>query len=116
VCCALFHSPMSYSIIFWGDSPLSHGIFKMQKRVLRMLMGIGYRDSCRELFKEQKILTLPSQYIFSLLLFVICNMSLFVPNSVYHDVNTRQKNDLRVPHAHRTMYQKGVLLLWYQSL
>ena len=36
-------------------------------------------------------------------------MSLFVPNSVYHDINTRQKNDLHVPHAHRTMNQKGVL-------
>ena len=51
----------------------------------------------------------PSQYIFSLLLFVTCNMSLFVPNNVYHDINTRQKNDLHVPQAHRTMYQKGVL-------
>jgi hypothetical protein len=106
---ALFHSTMSYGIIFWGNSPHSHGIFKMQKKVLRILMGIGYRDSCRELFKEEKIGTLPSQYIFSLLLFVIRNMSLFVPNSAYHDINTRQKNDLHVPHAYRTMYQKGVL-------
>ena len=72
-------------------------------------MGKGYRDSCRELFKEGKILTLPSQYIFSLLPFVIHNTSLFVPNSVYHGINTRQKNDLRMPYAHRTLYQKGVL-------
>jgi hypothetical protein len=81
----------------------------MQKRVFRILMGIGYRDSCRKLFKEEKILTFPSQYIFSLLLFVNHNMSLFIPNSVYHDINTRQKNNLHVPHAHRTMYQKGAL-------
>jgi hypothetical protein len=26
-----------------------------------------------------------------------------------NDINTRQKNDLHVPYAHRTMYQKGVL-------
>jgi hypothetical protein len=52
---------MSYGIIFWGNSPHSLGIFKIQKRALRILMGIGYRDSCRELFKEEKILTLPSQ-------------------------------------------------------
>jgi hypothetical protein len=49
--------------------------------VLRILMGIGYRDSCRELLKEQKILTLPSQYIFSLLLFVIRNMRHSVPEA-----------------------------------
>jgi hypothetical protein len=59
--------------------------------------------------KGGKILTLPSQYIFSLLLFVTRNTSLFALNSVYHDINTRQKNDLHVPHAHRAKYQKGVL-------
>jgi hypothetical protein len=72
-------------------------------------MGIGYMDSCRDLFKEEKILTLPSQYIFSLLLFVTRNTSLFALNSVYHDINTTQKNDLHVPHARWTKYQKGVL-------
>src|SRR5215510_10031220 len=72
-------------------------------------MGIGYRDSCRELLKELKILTLSSQYILSLLLFVIHSRGHFVPNSVYHDINTRQKNDLHLPHASLTMYQKEVL-------
>jgi len=61
---SLFHSITSYGILFWGNSPHSPIIFKMQKRVLRILVGVGYRDSCRELFKEQKILTLTSQYIF----------------------------------------------------
>jgi hypothetical protein len=100
---------MSYGIIFWGNSPHSHDIFKMQKSVLRILMGIGYRDSCRELFKEEKILTFPLEYIFSLLLFVTRNTSLFALNSVYHDINARQKNDLHVPHAHWAKNQKGVL-------
>ena len=54
-------------------------------------MGYGYRESCRELFKELKILTLSSQYIFSLLLFIVNNRDYFVSNSVYHDINTRQK-------------------------
>ena len=68
---SLFHSVMSYGIMFWGKSPHSTVIFKMQKRVIRILMGRCYRESCRELFKELKILTLQSQYIFSLLLFVV---------------------------------------------
>jgi hypothetical protein len=45
----------------------------MQKRVIGIIMGYGYRESCRELFKELKMLTLSSQYIFSLLLFVVNN-------------------------------------------
>ena len=46
-------------------------------------MGYGYRESCRELFKQLKILTLSSQYIFSLLLFVVNNRDYFVSDSVY---------------------------------
>jgi hypothetical protein len=34
----------------------------MQKRVIRIIMGFGYRESCRELFKELKILTLSPQH------------------------------------------------------
>jgi len=87
---SLFHSVMSFGIMFWGNSPYSPIIFKMQKRVLRILEGVGYRDSCRELFKELKILTLSSQYILSLLLFVTQNRGLFVSNSSFHNFDTRQ--------------------------
>jgi hypothetical protein len=67
---SLFHSIMSYDILFWEDSSHNSVIFKMQKRVMRIIMGYDYRESCRVLFKELKLLTLSSQYIFSLLLFI----------------------------------------------
>jgi len=51
-------------------------------------MGVGYRESCRGLFKDLKILTFTSQYIHSLLLFVVLNGVYFAPNSVYHNSNT----------------------------
>jgi len=82
---------MSYGIMFWGNSPHRPVIFKMQKRVIRILMEIGYRESCRESFKDLKILTLSSQYILSLLLFVVHNRGYFASNSLYYNVNTRQK-------------------------
>jgi hypothetical protein len=50
----------------------------MQKRVIRVIMGCGCGESCRELLKELKILTLSSQYIFSLLLFIVNNRDYFV--------------------------------------
>jgi len=62
---------MSYGIIFWGNSLHSSVISRMQKRVIRIILRCGYRESCRELFKELKILPLSSQYIFSLLLFIV---------------------------------------------
>jgi len=72
------------------------------------MIGCGYRESCRKLFVELKILPLASQYIFSLLLFVVNNRNYFIPNSVYHDSNTRHRNDLHLLQATLAMYQKGV--------
>jgi hypothetical protein len=71
-------------------------------------MGYGYRESCRELFKELKILTLSSQHIFSLLLFSVNNRDYFVSNSVYHNINTRRKYYLHLPQVSLALYQKGV--------
>jgi hypothetical protein len=71
------HSVVSYGIIFWGNSPFSNNIFKIQKRILRVITNAGRRDSCCELYKNLQILTLPSQYIYSLLVFVSKNRSCF---------------------------------------
>ena len=105
---SLFHSVMSYGIIFWGNSSHSSVIFKMQKRIIRIITGCGYREPCRELFKELKILPLSSQCIFSLLLFIVNNRDYFVSNSVYHNINTGQRNDLHLPQVTLAIYQKGV--------
>jgi len=64
---AYFHAIMSYGVIFWGQSPDTLKVFILQKRVIRTMMGCGRRDSCTGLFAELGILTLPSQYIFCLL-------------------------------------------------
>ena len=71
------------------------------------MMGCGHRESCRKLFMELKILPLTSQYIFSLLLFVVKNRNYFTPNSVFYDSNTRHRNDLHLPQATLATYQKG---------
>ena len=49
-------------------------------------------------------------YIFYLLLFVVHNRGYFASNSAHHNINTRQKNDLHLPHVSLTIYQKGVFL------
>ena len=57
------HSVMSCGIIFWGNSHHSNSIFKIQRRIIRIITNTGSRDSCRHLFKQLQILSLPSQYI-----------------------------------------------------
>jgi hypothetical protein len=41
-------------------------------------------------------------------MFVINNKDLFLTNSNHYDISTRQANNLHLPQANLTLYQKGV--------
>jgi hypothetical protein len=105
---AYFHSTMSYGIIFWGDSTDSEKIFKMQKTAIRIIIGSKNRDSCRDWFKNLKLLPFHSQYTFSLLLFVVDNKSMYNLNSCNHNINTWWKLDFHQHSVNLPLYQKGV--------
>ena len=64
---------MTYGFIFWGNSHYSNIIFRLQNRIIRNIVGLRGRDSCREYFKKLQMLPLQSQYMLSLLLFVVDN-------------------------------------------
>ena len=102
-----FHSVLSYGIIFWGNLVCSQHIFKIQKRMIRIISNLGVTDCCRCAFKELGILPLNLQYLYSLLMFVAKNRDLFQANTSFHSVNTRYKNDLHLPSAHLKIFQKG---------
>jgi len=59
------------------------------------------------LFKHLRIVPLQSQYILSLLLFIVDNKDPFQVNSEMHSINTRQNSNLHLPQANLTLYQKG---------
>jgi len=69
-------------------------------------VGIRGRDSCREHFKNLKILPLQSQYMYSLLLFVIDNGDYFKLNSEIQNISTRNKSNLHLPISNLSVYQK----------
>jgi len=68
--------------------------------------GCGIRVSCRNLFKKLQILPLTSQYMLSLLMFVVQNKNLFLTNNENQNLDTRQRNNLYLPQANLTIYQK----------
>jgi hypothetical protein len=59
-----FPSIMSCGLIFWGNSYHSNKVFKLEKRIIRIMVGIRDRESCREYFRTLQILPLQSQYIY----------------------------------------------------
>jgi hypothetical protein len=46
---AKFHLVMTYRLLFWGNSSYSRD-FRLQKRIIGIMMGARSRDSCREFF------------------------------------------------------------------
>ncbi|CAH2252093.1 jg13882 [Pararge aegeria aegeria] len=59
-----FHSIMSYGILLWGNAADISTIFVLQKRAVRSIYKMGPRESLRDKFKDFKIMTVYSQYIF----------------------------------------------------
>jgi hypothetical protein len=102
-----FHSIMTYGLIFWGNSHYSNIVFRLQKRIMRLIVEIRGRDSCREHFKKLRILPLQSQYILSHLLFVVDNGNYYRMTPEIQSINTMNKSNLHLPVSNLSVYQKG---------
>ena len=80
---ALVHCHVRYCIMAWGCSSASDYLFKIQRRAVRVLSGIGYRDDCRNSFVNHNILTLPCEYILSCIVYANTHRHTFPINSDY---------------------------------
>jgi hypothetical protein len=105
---AYFHSIISYGIIFWGNSTDSKKVFYIKKRIIRIMAGAKRRASYRELFKKFNVLPLASEFLLSLLSFVVDNMEKFQTNSAIHSISTIYRYNLPVPNSNLSKYQKEV--------
>jgi hypothetical protein len=105
---AYFYSILTYGIICWGNSTNVHQVFKLQKRTIRIMSGVGPRSSCRGLFKKLDILPAACQYILYLMLFIVDNLEDFQTNAYIHGLDTRNKNQLHLPMVNLSCAQKGV--------
>jgi hypothetical protein len=72
------------------------------------MTGSRHITSCKHLFQSLGILTVPSQYILSLMNFVLQNQEKYTLNIEVHNFNTRNKLKLHKPVSSLTLYQKGV--------
>ena len=98
-------------MVFLGVIIILVAAFLKLKKKIRTITNVGRWNSCHQLYKQLQILPLPSQYIFSLLVFVNKNRSLFLSNSEIHDKNTRFNHNLHLPSTNLTMVQKESCIL-----
>jgi hypothetical protein len=90
---AYFQTRMKYGIVFWGTGCDSIKFFRMQKKVIRLIAGIKKCESCRQIFKDFKVLTMPSFYIVEVLCFINKNKKNLNNKCHIHNHNTRSKCD-----------------------
>ena len=100
----LIYPFLSYAVAIWGhECSSSKSVFRLQKKAIRAVFRKRSRDSCRPLFLDNNILTFPSIYIMSCLIFVRKNFSIFETAPPVHRYNLRPQNNLQLP-AHRTSF------------
>jgi hypothetical protein len=75
-----------------GEIHQTARVFIIQKKIIRIMAGVKRRVSCRELLKKFTMLPLASEFLLSLLSFVVDNMEKFQTSSDIHNINTRHKH------------------------
>lgn len=92
---ALFESKLRYGIAAWGGSSLCYmeRVLLQQKKAVRIMTGIGWRDSCRDHFKQLNLLTVVNIYILEVVLLATsCQLTRQQDLHGYHTRNTRNFN------------------------
>ncbi len=103
-------SILSYGIVLWGQASGVKAVFRLQKRIVRIMTDSHFRASCKPLFKNKKILTLPALYIYEILVYIhLIQQQPLEELRFQHDYNTRNHNNFRLPTHRSTFFEKSPL-------
>lgn len=102
---SLVYSHISYHIVLWGNSPNASRVFIMQKRIIRLIFNLDFQQTCREHFRNHKILTFPSIYIYKCILYAKNHFNEFPRNQDFHKYSTRHGKQFCIPKHSTTLYE-----------
>lgn len=61
---------ITYGITVWGRTTDRDRVFLIQKKIIRLIFNLNNRDSCRPIFKNNKLLTYYGIYTYEVLTFL----------------------------------------------
>jgi hypothetical protein len=109
VCFAHCYAHFKYGLVFWGGNPKNKTIFKLQKRVLRIISGVSRWYSCRQLFQNLNLLSLPYMYIYEIVCYIKLNLEKLEQNNAIHNYNTCQNLNLHVQFCRTNVLKNGMM-------
>jgi hypothetical protein len=77
--------------------------------MIRSIVEVSARTSCRQLFKELNILTLVSLYIMEVICYIRKHHQFVNLNSNVHAYNTRRKMDIHFQSYDTDLYKRSVI-------
>lgn len=97
---------LCYGVAIWGaQSTRTSHIFRLQKKAIRLMFGMGRSQTCRGVFSSHNLLTFPSIYILECLTFFVKNKRFFpAVNTLRY--NFRNSNSLIIPKHNTTSYER----------
>lgn len=111
---SLFQSVYTYGFLCWGHFPHVGDIFALQRRALRVMEKLGYREDVRSSFIKLRILTVPCMYIYLCLCFFRQNRADYLEHADVHSYNTRNRHNVvnryvRLQHSRHSVNYYGGL-------
>ncbi len=83
-----------------------------QKKIVRSIMGVGYLEHCKPLFKELKIMTVFSLYFYNLALYAFKNKHKFMKNSdINTGIQTRNASCFSVPTHKTSAFERSIFYM-----
>jgi hypothetical protein len=104
---ACFRVHLRNGVTLLGGDPENIRIYRLQKKVVRIIGKVGRHISCRNLFKDLNILPLPCLYISEVVYRVKLNWEQVKRNEEIHDHYTRQKSGFHTQFCRTTLYKSS---------
>lgn len=94
------YSHLRFGIVFWGGSCDVQRVFVLQKRIVRAMFSMRYRESCRGVFRQHGLLTVYAIYIYECIMY-LADKGPVERHTADHAYNTRGRNVLCEYPIHR---------------
>jgi hypothetical protein len=90
-----------------GQFSIQYSYIQITEKIIRTITNSKNRNLCRNLLNNLNIFTFISQYVFSLLSFVITSRKQNITNSYIHGRNTRYGSDNQQTISNLPLHQRG---------